>query len=268
MDDWREMVAFPLPGRSIKPRRRGLTMVLDKGLGLGETKDLLDIAGEHIDFLKLGFGTSALYAQGVLQEKIHLVRQYGLDIYPGGTFLEIAAAQGKLGQFLRLAREIGFSAVEVSDGTIAMDPLDRVDAIRRARDLGFTVFSEVGKKDPGATESCAELASQALMDLTAGADWVIVEAREFGKNVVIYDEAGNLKPGALEAFIRVIPDETKVMWEAPLKEQQQELIMRFGPDANLGNIAPKEVLSLEALRVGLRSDTLLLWESGKDGLQV
>ncbi|MDI6709389.1 MAG: phosphosulfolactate synthase [Thermoanaerobacterales bacterium] len=256
MEDWREMVAFPLPGRSRKPRRRGLTMVLDKGLGLGETKDLLEIAEEHIDFIKLGFGTSALYADGVLREKIELVRRYGVDIYPGGTFLEIAAAQGKLAQFLWLARDLGFTAVEVSDGTIAMDPADRVDAIRRARDLGLTVLTEVGKKDPRATVSSAELADQALNDLNAGADWVIVEAREFGKNVVIYDQAGRLKPGVLESFLGVIPDSTKVIWEAPLKDQQQELILRFGPDVNLGNIPPQEILSLEALRVGLRGDTL------------
>ncbi|MFZ5899096.1 MAG: phosphosulfolactate synthase [Bacillota bacterium] len=256
MENWREMVAFPLTGRSPKPRQRGLTMILDKGLGLGETKDLLEIAGNHIDFIKLGFGTSALYSDGILQEKLSLVRQYNVGIYPGGTFLEIAIAQGKLKRFLNLAKVLGFTAIEVSDGSISLEPRVRREAILRGKEMGFTVLTEVGKKDPNACPSLKELAAQAVDDLTYGADWVIVEGREFGKGVVIYDEQGRIKPGSLEEFTAYLPDKDVIFWEAPLKEQQQELIIRFGPDVNLGNIPPQEVLSLEALRVGLRGDTL------------
>lgn len=256
MDSWRNMVAFPLSGRSYKPRKNGLTMVLDKGLGLGETNDLLGIASEHIDIIKLGFGTSALYGDGVLQEKVELIKSRGIDIYPGGTFFELAVAQGKLIPFLNLAKQIGFSAIEVSDGTINLDQETRFKAITLACDMGFKVFSEVGKKDPSQQVSSAVLAAQIEKDIEAGASRVIIEGREFGTNVTLYDGNGMVKEHFLNEFLERISDPQLIIWEAPLKQQQQELILRFGPDVNLGNIAPQEILSLEALRVGLRGDTL------------
>lgn len=256
MDSWREMIALPLVGRSSKPRVQGLSMVLDKGLGLAETKDLLDIAANHIDFIKLGFGTSALYADGILQAKISLVKAYGVDIYPGGTFFEVAAAQDKVEPFLRLAHTIGFTAIEVSDGTINLSPEKRYEAITMAAEFGFKVLSEVGKKDPDAQDTYYELGLQAARDLEAGAQWVIVEGREFGKNVVIYDSEGKVKESAIEEFLRWVKNPETLLWEAPLKEQQEALINRFGSNVNLGNIPPAEILSLEALRVGLRGDTL------------
>ncbi|MBE0467557.1 MAG: phosphosulfolactate synthase, partial [Candidatus Desulforudis sp.] len=156
MGNWREMVAFPLTGRSKKPRRKGLSMVLDKGLGLGETEDFLDIAGDHVDLVKLGFGTSALYPDGILQKKINLVRRYGVDIYPGGTFLEVAIAQGRLLPFLQTAKKLGFTAVEVSDGTLFLDLEIRRKAISLATELGFKVLAEVGKKDPNDRQDCCD----------------------------------------------------------------------------------------------------------------
>lgn len=250
------MIAFPLVGRSSKPRIQGLSMILDKGLGLAETKDLLDIASDHIDFIKLGFGTSALYATGILQAKISLVKAYGVDIYPGGTFFEVAAAQNKTESFLQLARTIGFTAVEVSDGTIDLSAEKREQAIKMAIDRGFKVLSEVGKKDPETPELYHKLGLQAARDLEAGAQWVIVEGREFGTNVVIYDREGRVKEAAVEEFLRWVKNPERLLWEAPLKEQQEALIVRFGSNVNLGNIPPAEILSLEALRVGLRGDTL------------
>jgi phosphosulfolactate synthase len=256
MENWREMVAFPLPGRSKKPRTQGLTMVLDRGLGLGETKDLLDIAGDHVDIIKLGFGTSALYPDGLLQKKIDLVRCYGIDIYPGGTFLEIAIAQGKLSPFLQTAKRLGFTAVEVSDGTLFLDQDMRRKAISLALELDLKVLTEVGKKYPGRGENCFHLVRQARLDLQEGATWVIVEGREFGCGVTVYDDKGRISKESLAAFLDGLENPNRLIWEAPLKEQQQELILKLGPDVNLGNIAPREVMSLEALRVGLRGDTL------------
>lgn len=256
MGNWREMVAFPLTGRSKKPRRKGLSMVLDKGLGLGETEDFLDIAGDHVDLVKLGFGTSALYPDGILQKKINLVRRYGVDIYPGGTFLEVAIAQGRLLPFLQMAKKLGFTAVEVSDGTLFLDLEMRRKAISLATELGFKVLAEVGKKDPDDRQDCCDLARQARIDLQAGAAWVIVEGREFGRGVTVYDGQGRMREESVTAFLEAVGDPELIIWEAPLKDQQQELILRFGPDVNLGNIPPQEVLSLEALRVGLRGDTL------------
>lgn len=256
MGNWREMVAFPLTGRSKKPRGKGLTMVLDKGLGLGETKDLLDIAGDHVDLIKLGFGTSALYSDGILQEKIHLIRRYGIDIYPGGTFLEIAIAQGRLLPFLETAKKLGFTAVEVSDGTLFLDVQMRRKAVSLAAEMGFKVLTEVGKKQARGQENCLDLARQARVDLQAGASWVIIEGREFGRDVTLYDAQGRIRDESFALFLEYIADQDLLIWEAPLKDQQQELILRLGPDVNLGNVPPQEILSLEALRVGLRGDTL------------
>jgi len=264
MKKWQDMLAFPFRGRTGKPRSVGVTMLLDKGLGLGETRDLLGIAGEYIDIIKLGFGTSALYSDGVLQEKVDLVRQHQIDIYPGGTFFEIAVLQDKLSSYLRLAREIGFTAIEVSDGTINLAPRMRWAAIEKAANLGFKVLSEVGKKwVNGDSPDYRELAQQALRDLEAGARWVIVEGREFGYNVTLYNGEGSLKEYALEEMLQHLGEPDRIIWEAPLKKQQQALVEWFGPNVNLGNIPPREVLALEALRVGLRSDTLRLLCDGK-----
>jgi phosphosulfolactate synthase len=253
---WMKTLQFPIGGRSKKPRHKGLTMLLDKGLGPGETRDLLHTAGDYIDYLKLGFGTSALYTQEALEEKIDLARQFGVEIYPGGTFLEVAILQGKLKEFLLMAKRLSYTAVEVSDGTINLSAEVRATAIAMASDLGFKVLTEVGKKDPHDMSPIEEYAEQIRIDLKNGAYRVIVEGRESGKNTGFYDGSGHFIEGDLDLILSAVDDPGLLIWEAPLKEQQQELILRFGPDVNLGNISPCEVMSLEALRVGLRGDTL------------
>ena len=147
-NNWNEILEFPLAGRTCKPRDTGLTMVIDKGLGLIETKELLEMAAGHIDFIKLGFGTSALYSNHILREKIKLVKSYGVDIYPGGTFLEVAVSLGKLDAYLQKSKELGYTFMEVSDGTIDMSPELRAECISKAQRWGFRVISEVGKKMP------------------------------------------------------------------------------------------------------------------------
>lgn len=250
------MFDFPLPGRKPKPRDEGLTMVIDKGMGLTETRDLLELAADYIDFIKLTFGTSAFYSAALLREKVALVRSYGVDIFPGGTFLEVALIQGKLQRYLVRARELGFTCIEVSDGTVEMSLQDRRDAIALARQEGFGVLSEVGKKDPDERIDCERLLDLMRGDLAAGAQRVIIEGRESGQGVVIYDPAGNVKTAELEALAGGLSNSAHLIWEAPLKNQQHTLIMRFGPNVNLGNVAPGDILSLEALRCGLRGDTL------------
>lgn len=252
---WKDVVKYPLGGRYHKPRNQGLTMIIDKGMGLVETRDLLDIAGGYIDFIKLAFGTSALYNNNVLAEKIELARSQGVDIYPGGTFLEVAIIQNKLEDFLYTSKNLGFTCIEVSDGTITLSPEVRERAIAMACDLGFTVLTEVGKKDVNDTTPVEEFAAQIKADLKNGAYRVILEGRETGANVGLYDENGNFIKDDLERLLMEIEDPRIIMWEAPNKDQQLELISRFGPNVNLGNIPTGEVLALEALRVGLRSDS-------------
>jgi phosphosulfolactate synthase len=253
---WREFLDYPLTGRKKKPRHTGLTMVMDKGLGLTQTRELLELGGDYIDFIKLGFGTPVLYSTRLLQAKIQLARTFGVDIYPGGTFLEIAMLQKKLDAYLHLARELGFTCIEVSDGTMEMTARERAEAISKARMLDFRVITEVGKKDARDQVSLTQMHRQIEADLEQGAYKVIVEGRESGKSVVIYDRQGAVKTDALEDLVAGFTDPEAIIWEAPLKTQQQELILRFGPNVNLGNIPAEEVLALEALRLGLRGDTL------------
>lgn len=255
---WREIIDYPLGPRKPKPRKRGLTMIIDKGIGTGETRDLLRVNHEHVDFIKLGFGTPALYAEGTLEEKIQLARSYNIEIYPGGTFFEVALMQNKAGEFLARCKSLGFTAIEISDGTISISPEVREQAIFLAAEMGFTVLTEVGKKNNGPEIPVQTLARQALSDLKAGAYKVIMEGRECGLNVGLYNAKGKMIDEHMQVMLDVIGDPSLIIWEAPLKTQQQDLIARFGPDVNLGNIPPQEILALEALRVGLRADTLQL----------
>jgi phosphosulfolactate synthase len=253
---WEGVIRMPVPGRSAKPRTTGLTMVLDKGLGPANLKDLLDTAADYIDIIKLTFGTSAFYDRKLLGLKNEKIRERDVEVMPGGTFLEVAVWQGVVPEYLARARELGFSAIEVSDGTIDLDPAARRDVIRRARDLDFRVISEVGKKDPSESVPVEVQHRLIAADLASGASQVIIEAREAGRGVGIFDKEGKTRTDELEAIVAGVADPAVLIWEAPLKNQQQDLILRFGLNANLGNVAPEEVLALEALRQGVRGDTL------------
>ncbi|MGE5623476.1 MAG: phosphosulfolactate synthase [Methanocella sp.] len=256
---WSGIVGDPFPDGSVKPRTTRLTAVIDKGLGLAETQDLLELAGDYLDYVKLAFGTSALYGRSLLGRKIQLIRAYGIHVYPGGTFLEVAYLQGRIPEFVTHAAALGFTALEVSDGTVTLPPEERSRAIRIGRAAGLTVLTEVGKKDTAAQKPAAELRRQLEQDLAEGATHVIVEGRESGKGVGIFDARGEVKEDDMEALALDLPDPSVLIWEAPLKSQQEALIARFGPDVNLGNVPTTEVLALEALRRGLRGDTLRLY---------
>lgn len=254
---WEGIICFPLKERIQKPRDTGITMVIDKGMGLTETADLLRICSPYIDFIKLGFGTSALYPPEILEEKVCLIKSFGVDVYPGGTFLEVAVLQGKMEQYLNRVKNIGFTAIEVSDGTIYMSEETRQQAISFAAGLDFKILTEVGKKDSSKRLKPSQLADQIKKDLENGARFVIVEGRESGINAGLYDREGLFRQDELEELLLSLGDQKRIIWEAPLKSQHQELIKRFGPNVSMGNIPPREVFSLEALRVGLRSDTLV-----------
>ncbi len=245
----------PLAGRVQKPRRRGLTVVMDKGLGPAATRDLLAVSAEYIDVWKIAFGSAGLYPPIVLQEKLSLLRAAGIATYPGGTFLEVALLQGRARAFLERVRELGFDTVEISDGSIDMTPAERLELIQTARDLDLRAITEVGKKDPDRQPPTAALIEQARTDLDNGVEYVVVEARETGRDIGIYDARGGLRASELEALAAALPVD-RLIWEAPEKAQQQALIRRFGPNVSLGNVPPAEALALETLRCGLRSDTL------------
>ncbi len=253
---WDSVISMPLSTRIQKPRNYGLTMVMDKGLGLNETSELLSVAGNYIDYVKLAFGTPALYNGELLRKKISLVRTHGIHIYPGGTFLEIAVMQNKTDDFLKRAWELGFRTIEVSDGTIPISAETRRKTIKTAIETGFEVISEVGKKDPSQNIPVDKIVDQINLDLEAGAYKVILEARESGKGIGIFNNQGEIRRSYFAELLAKMPECKHIIWEAPLKNQQLDLILTFDPNVNLGNIPPGEVLALESLRLGLRGDTL------------
>lgn len=238
--------------RESKPRRSGLTMVIDTGMGIRAFEDLLQIAGNYIDFIKLGFGTTALTPLHILKQKIECAKRYDVWIYPGGTFFETAFAYGNWQQFLAKLEKIGFPAVEISEGTLSLPPNMRETIINKASE-SFLVLSEVGKKSKGSQVTLQELRHTYEQDLAAGASYIIVEGRESGKDVGIYDQRGELDPEFVHEATTVTGP--NIIWEAPLKSQQVSLINLLGPDLHLGNVAPGDALAVETLRRGLRSDT-------------
>jgi phosphosulfolactate synthase len=231
-------------------------MVIDKGLGVHYLEDMIEVAGDYIDIVKLTFGTSAFFDRGVLEKKIRQIVSSGIDVMPGGTFLEVALWQGRLESYLERARELGFTAVEISDGTIELSPDVRRAALKKALGLGFKVITEVGKKDPGEAPPIEVIRRLIREDLAGGAFKVIIEAREAGRGVGIFDKDGKTKQYQIDQIMAGGAAAGDLIWEAPLKDQQQDLILRFGLNVNLGNIPPEEVLALEALRQGVRGDTL------------
>ena len=253
---WGDTCPFPVSGRVGKPRTHGVTMVIDKGLGLAATADLFELAGPCIDLLKLAFGTTAFYPPAVLERKLRLAEDAGVLVYPGGTFLEVAVAQGRGRAFIERAAALGFRAIEISDGTIQMSSRTRCTLMDIAAARQLRVLTEVGKKHPADRVPRSNIREQIGADLRHGAWKVIVEGRESGKGVVIYREDGSIDEEEMEDIAAAVADGTRLLWEAPLKNQQQDLILRFGCNVNLGNIHTDEALSLEALRVGLRGDTL------------
>lgn len=243
--------------REGQPRRRGVTMVMDTGLGMTALQDMLDLAGCHVDHWKLAFGTSALMARAVLERKLEALAARRILAFPGGTLLEAAIVQQHCRDYMRRARELGFTAVEISEGSIDLPGDRRRRIVDCARNAGLVPITEVGRKDPQRQPSAAELVEQAHRDLDWGAAWVIVEARESGQGIGIYDRGGHVCEIFLETIVQGMGERLdRLIWEAPLKAQQAALVRRFGPNVSLGNIAPQDALALGALRMGLRFETL------------
>jgi phosphosulfolactate synthase len=241
-----------LPDRTSRPRENGLTHVLDKGLGPSQIEDLVAVAAPYIDIVKLGWGTS--YVTHNLRDKILRYQAHGIPVCFGGTLFEVALRQNRLDDYIRTVKELGIDHVEISDGTIAMEEEHKLAVISRlARD--FKVLSEVGSKDATVVIAPYKWVDSIKRELDAGAWKVITEGRESG-TVGVYSGDGEVKGGLIDEIVRDIPPD-KLLFEAPNKAQQTWFIRKFGSNVNLGNIPPEEVISVETLRLGLRSDTVL-----------
>ncbi|MGZ8648183.1 MAG: phosphosulfolactate synthase [Solirubrobacteraceae bacterium] len=239
-----------LPERTVKPRRTGITHVLDRGLSPLELESLLKTAGDHIDLVKLGWGTA--YVTLGVRDKLAICREAGVRVCPGGTLLEIAFEQGRLEAYLEWLRELGIDHIEVSNGSLAMPVDDKRELIARLA-AEFTVVAEVGSK--GAPDAVAdEWASEMLGDIAAGATYVIAEGRESG-TAGLFDSSGAVRTDLVEKILRAV-GASVVIFEAPQRAQQTWLLRHVGPNANLGNIRAEDVIALETLRRGLRYETL------------
>jgi phosphosulfolactate synthase len=241
-----------LPIRPARPREYGITHVIDKGMTLAEVDGLLTTAGDYVDIVKLGWGTS--YITRNLREKLRLYRDLGAPVVLGGTLFEAAFAQGRVEEWRRWVATLGLAHVEISDGTITMAherKLELVAALARE----FTVLSEVGAKDVDTVIAPYRWVELIQAELDAGAWKVITEARETG-TAGIFRADGEVRMGLIDEIVHAVAAE-RLIFEAPRKEQQVWFIRAFGPNVNLGNIPPDEVIPLETLRLGLRGDTLL-----------
>ena len=243
--------------RESKPRNSGITMVLDKGLGLETASSLMDISGEYVDYLKFGWGTSIVHDREIIKAKVEMYKSHSITPYTGGTLFELAYMNEKLEEFFKEAHDLGFPAIEISDGSTSIPHEEKVKCIKLAKENGFEVLSEVGKKDPNLDKelSLDERIEYMKEELEAGSSLIIVEAREGGKNIGIFDKSGNAKEDEIDYILDNF-DGNKILWEAPNKDQQVFFILKLGNGVNLGNISSEDITSLETLRQGLRGDTL------------
>ncbi len=243
-----------IPDRSTRPRTSGLTMVMDKGLSVEEVKLFLEIAHPYVDIVKLGFGTA--YVTPNLNEKLSVYRSYDLPVYFGGTLFEAFLVRNQVDDYIQVCKDYDISYMEVSDGCITIPHVEKCNYITQLAKHG-TVLSEVGSKDASHIMPPYKWIELMKAELSAGSTYLIAEARESG-NIGIYRGDGEVREGLVNEILTTIPAE-KIIWEAPRKDQQLYFIELLGHNVNLGNIAPHEIIALEAMRVGLRADSFHLF---------
>ncbi len=243
-----------IPERHLKPRSHGITMVMDKGLSVAEAENFCSVAKPHVDIVKLGFGTS--FVTPNLREKLDVYASYNIPVYFGGTLFEAFLIRNQFNDYISVCQEYGVQFMEVSDGSINIPHAEKCGYIEKLTKYG-KVLSEVGSKDAAHIIPPYKWIELMRAELSAGSSYVIAEARESG-NVGIYRGSGEVREGLVQEILTQIPEE-QIIWEAPQKSQQLYFIELIGCNVNLGNIAPTEVLPLEAMRVGLRGDTFHLF---------
>ncbi|AZI24704.1 MAG: phosphosulfolactate synthase [Chryseobacterium sp.] len=244
---------YPLlnvPERPEKPRQKGYTMVMDKGLSLRQVEDFIEVAGVYTDIVKLGWATSHVTPN--LKEKLALYKSAGIPTYFGGTLFEAFIIRNQFSDYQRVLDQYGMEYAEVSDGSIEIEHDKKCNYISELSKQ-VTVISEVGSKDAAKIFAPYKWIKLMQAEIQAGSWKVIAEARE-GGNVGIYRGSGEVREGLVDEILTQIPEET-IIWEAPQKEQQVWFIKLIGSNVNLGNIAPAEVIPLETIRLGLRGDT-------------
>ena len=239
-----------IPERTKQPRQYGLTMVMDKGLSLRDAESFISVGAPHTDIVKLGFGTS--FVTPNLRAKIELYQQNNIPVYFGGTLFEAFVIRNQFDDYIAMCKDYNINVIEVSDGSIEIPHTEKCGYIEKISKFA-KVFSEVGSKDAAHIIPPYKWIELMSAELSAGASYVIAEAREAG-NVGIYRGSGEVREGLVQEILTKIPAE-KILWEAPQKAQQLYFLELIGCNVNLGNIAPSEIIPLEAMRIGLRGDT-------------
>lgn len=239
-----------LPEREIKPRKIGITMVMDKGISLRQAQDFVDTSSDFVDFVKLGFGTSLISKN--VKEKIKLYQKANLKVYVGGTLFEAFVIRNKFEDYIKYISDLGIDSAEVSDGSIEIDHEKKCEYIFKLS-KEFMVLSEVGSKEEGVIIHPSRWIKMMENELKAGAFKVIAEARESG-NVGIYHKNGSAHTLLINRIVNKIKIEN-IIWETPQKSQQVYFLKLFGSNVNVGNISIDDVIPLETLRLGLRGDT-------------
>jgi phosphosulfolactate synthase len=243
-----------LPARPPKPRARGLTHVIDPGLSARDAEGMMESVGEYVDLVRFGWGTA--YITRELRRKLDLYKSFSLPTMLGGTLTELAWLQGKVDELRHWLDDLGIEHVEVSSGVVPMPSDDKLELIRTlASDR--TVYAEVGEKDPHALMAPYRWVELIREALEAGATQVVCEGRADG-SAGVYRPDGEVRTGLVDEVAHEI-DINRLIFEAPQRQQQIWFIERFGTDVNVGNVHPRDVISLETLRVGLRADTLRLF---------
>jgi phosphosulfolactate synthase len=243
-----------IPERTKQPRQHGLTMVMDKGLSLRDAESFISVGAPHTDIVKLGFGTS--FVTPNLRAKIELYQQHNIPVYFGGTLFEAFVIRNQFDDYIAMCKDYKIDVIEVSDGSIEIPHTEKCGYIEKISKFA-KVFSEVGSKDAAHIIPPYKWIELMSAELSAGASYVIAEAREAG-NVGIYRGSGEVREGLVQEILTKIPAE-KILWEAPQKAQQLYFLELIGCNVNLGNIAPSEIIPLEAMRIGLRGDTFDLY---------
>jgi phosphosulfolactate synthase len=248
-----------IPARTQRPRSFGITMVTDKGLSLQDTKDFLSVSSPHVDMVKLAFGTA--YVTPNLDEKIKVYQSFDIPVYFGGLLLEAFIIRNQFDDFIEVSKKYGINYFEVSDGSLSIPHAEKCGYIEKLAKLG-TVLSEIGSKDKDREHITPPYKWIELMkaELSAGSEYLIAEARENG-TVGLYRDSGEVREGLVQEILTQVPGE-KIIWEAPRKDQQLYFLDLIGCNANLGNIGAHEVISLEAMRVGLRGDSFHFFLDG------
>ncbi|MEO8885486.1 MAG: phosphosulfolactate synthase [Mucilaginibacter sp.] len=239
-----------LPQRTQKPRNSGITMMMDKGLSPRQVEDFIEVAGAYTDIVKLGWATS--YVTPNLDKKLQVYKDAGIPVYFGGTLFEAMLVRGQFDDYRRLLDKYDLQYAEVSDGSIEIPHEAKCSYINQLAKQ-VTVISEVGSKDVQKIFAPYKWIQLMKAEIEAGSWKVIAEARESG-NVGIYRDSGEVRQGLVDEILTQIPEES-IIWEAPQKAQQVWFIELIGANVSLGNIAPADVIPLETLRLGIRSDT-------------